>query len=97
MKAAEYFEKAGYVLGHEHVIDGNGAVDLVAQRPGERVAVEVETGKSDIMANLEKVQAAGFDRIILLATSPTAMAACQKAIDAAKTPSVELRSWLDFG
>jgi hypothetical protein len=97
MKAAEHFEKAGYVIGHEHVIDGNGAVDLVAQRPGERLAVEVETGKSDIMANLEKVHAAGFDRIILLATSPTAMAACQKAIDAAKTPSVELRSWLDFG
>lgn len=97
MKAAEHFEKTGYVIGHEHVIDGNGAVDLVAQRPGERLAVEVETGKSDIMANLQKVQAAGFDRIILLATSPTAMAACQRAIDAAKTPSVELRSWLDFG
>ena len=97
MKAAEHYEKRGYKVTQEHVIDGNGAVDVVAQRPGERVAIEVETGRSDIIANLKKVQAAGFDRVLMIATSPAAVSACQKAIADSGVSQVELLSWLDFG
>ena len=97
MRAAKHYENQGYAISHEHVIDGNGAVDVVAQRPGERLAIEVETGKSDIPANLKKVESAGFDRILLIATSPSAIEACQKAIADAEAAQVELISWLDFG
>ena len=31
--------------------------------------------------NLIKIQKAGFDRVVLLATSPSAVSACQKAVD----------------
>ena len=97
-KAAEQFEQKGYAVTREHVIDGNGAVDLLAERPGERVAVEIETGKSDIEMNLSKVSGAGFDRVVLVATCPAAIGACQKAMDAVERgpcPAIELLTWLD--
>ena len=83
----------------EHPIKGNGAVDILAQRPGERIVIEVETGKSDIKANLLKIKNANFDRVVLLATSPAAVNACQSAIDTMENidPStVELLTWLDI-
>ena len=98
-RAVGYFEKQGYDMIREHPVKGNGAIDLLAQRPGEKVAVEVETGKSDIAANLKKIQDAGFDRIVLVATSPAAVSACQKAVsstDRTETPAVEQLTWLDI-
>ena len=72
-------------------------VDVLAERPGERVAIEVETGKSDITANLTKLRGKGFDRIILVATSPAAVSACHKALDHLDQASpAELLTWLDF-
>ncbi|MGB2797019.1 MAG: DUF87 domain-containing protein [Phycisphaerae bacterium] len=97
-RAAEHFEKKGYTVSHEHPIQGNGAIDLLAERPGERVAIEVETGKSDIKVNLAKVLGAGFDRVLLVATSPTAIEMCRKAFESASadTQIAELMTWLDL-
>ena len=44
-----------------NTIADNGTVDLLAQRPNQRVAVEIETGKSDVKENLAKTLKAGFD------------------------------------
>ena len=99
MKVAEQFEDQGYEMTLEHPVPGDGNIDLLAERPGERVAVEVETGKSDIKENLAKLQKAGFDRIIFVATSPAAVSACQRVIqaaDAGTCPSVALLTWLDI-
>ena len=98
-QTAKYFKNKGYEITCEHSVKGNGAIDILAQRNGEKAAVEVETGKSNIKANLAKIQVAGFDRIVFVATSPTAISACQKAIEAlghGKSPGVELLSWLDI-
>jgi Holliday junction resolvase-like predicted endonuclease/energy-coupling factor transporter ATP-binding protein EcfA2 len=98
-KAAQYFEAKGFDIIREHTIKGNGAIDLLAHRPGERIAIEVETGKSDIKENINKIKNAGFDKIILLATSANAVRPCKKALDDNKvssTPSIELMSWLDM-
>ena len=98
MKTAVHFEKRGYEVRREHPIKGNGAIDMLAEKPGERVAVEVETGKSDIKANVANALGADFDRVILVATSPSAVTACQKAIEGierADLPPVELLTWLD--
>lgn len=99
MKAAEYFEKKGYSLTREHVIQGNGAVDLLAERPGHRIAIEIETGKSNIRQNVRKAQRAAFDGIVLLATCPAAVSTCQKAIEEAGQtdgPVPQLMTWLDI-
>jgi len=97
-RAAEDFAARGYEVTREHPVEGNGAIDLLAVRPGERVAVEIETGKSDVPTNLAKVRHTGFDRVVLVATNPQAVTTCQRAIDAAERgsgPRVEQLSWLD--
>jgi len=98
-KAQEHFEKMGYAVGQEHSVQGDGVVDLLAERPGERVAVEVETGKSDVLGNIEKLRGAGFDRVVLVATSPEAAATCGKAGQEALSKggvAVEILTWLDM-
>jgi hypothetical protein len=98
-RTAKHFEKKGYEVKCEHPVKGNGAIDILATRPGEQVAVEIETGKSNIKENLNKIKDAGFDRIVLVATSPAAVSICQKAVDSTErgqSPSVELLSWLDI-
>jgi energy-coupling factor transporter ATP-binding protein EcfA2 len=98
-RTARFFEKKGYDVSCEHPVKGNGAVDVLAERPGEKVAVEVETGKSNIKANLNKVGKAGFDRIILIATSAAAVTPCQKVFDTANRSlksKIELLNWLDI-
>ncbi|MBN1345070.1 MAG: hypothetical protein JXQ73_20415 [Phycisphaerae bacterium] len=98
MKAAGHFESQRYEASREYAVQGNGTVDLLAERAGERLAVEIETGKSDVRGNLEKLQGKGFERIVFVATSPAAVSACRKVmdgVDRAKQPSVELLTWLD--
>jgi hypothetical protein len=97
-KAAAFFEQKGYDVVCEHPVQGNGAIDLLAQRPGEQVAVEIETGKSDVKGNLDKIRNAGFDRTVLIATSPAAVTTCQKAIGAHPEDKsrIEQLSWLDI-
>ncbi|MGB2987954.1 MAG: hypothetical protein WBE26_18960 [Phycisphaerae bacterium] len=97
-KASEYFQDRGYEVTQEFAVDGNGVIDLLAERPGERLSIEIETGKSNIPENIKKLRRADFDRVILVATSPAAVTACQKAVDAVGRgvkPAVELLTWLD--
>ncbi len=97
-RATDHFEKRHYKVTYEHVIKGNGAVDVLAERPGERIAIEVETGQSDIKANLNKVRNAGFDRVVLIAKSPEEVTVCHKVmddLDRKDSPPVELLTWLD--
>lgn len=98
LRAAEHYETRGYEVTREYAVTGDGKVDLLAERPGERIAIEIETGKSDIEANLAKLLGAGFDRVLFLAASPAAVTACQKALQASPlrdVPAVELLTWLD--
>ena len=98
MKVQQLFENKGFDVSLERAVKDNGTVDVVAERPGERVAVEIETGKSDIKENLAKLHGRGFDRIVLVATSPAAVGACQKVLDASDPgtgPAVECLTWLD--
>lgn len=98
-QTARYFKQQGYEITLEHPVKGNGAVDILASRPGQRIAIEVETGKSDLAANLKNAKKGGFDRLIVLATSPMAVSACAKAIEES-TPDnslpIELLTWLDL-
>ena len=97
-KTRDYFEKKEYEVTLEHPIKGNGAIDLLAIKPGEKIAIEVETGKSDIKQNLLHMKKKEFDKLIMIATSPSAVSACQKAMDAVDKkhlPILELWTWLD--
>jgi len=97
-RAARHFENKSYDVSREHPVKGNGAIDILAEKPGERIAVEVETGKSNVKGNLDKIRDAGFDRIVLVATSPAAVTVCQKAVDSGQDDEsrIEQLSWLDI-
>lgn len=98
-KTAKYFERKGYKVLCEHPVKGNGAIDVLAKKSGEKIAIEVETGKSNVKSNLEKVKSGEFDRVVLLATSPAAVAACHNVVSGVKqagTPTIELLTWLDI-
>ena len=98
-RTAKHFEKKGYEVTYEHPVIGNGAIDILAQKPGVQVAIEIETGKSDIKSNLQKMLKGNFDRTILVATTGIAVESCQKVIDSMKDKEInkiELLSWLDI-
>lgn len=97
-QAKRYLEDKGYDIVLEHPLRGSEAVDLLAQKNDEKIAVEVETGKSDIPANLEKTRNSGFDKVVLIATSPSAVSACDKAVKKIKTEDINIEklSWLDM-
>ncbi len=46
----------------------------------ETVAIEVETGKSDVLANVKNDLRSGFDRVIVVATDDAAMAKVEEKL-----------------
>ena len=69
---AEQLEAEGYEVAEEVPIGAGKTVDLVVSCKGRRIAYEVETGTSDVSANIRKCQDAGFDEIVVAFTSDKA-------------------------
>ncbi len=65
-RLAEYFRGKGYAVTEEKPIGGGKTVDLVAVNGKERIAIEIETGKSDAFHNLTKDLEKDFDRVIVV-------------------------------
>ena len=53
-RVREHLEHRGFTVHEEYAVGGGKTVDVYAERDGRHVAVEVETGRSDIMANVTK-------------------------------------------
>lgn len=99
LRVADHYADQGYDIHREHRLTNGAAVDLLAERPGERVAIEIETGKSDVARNITKLRAAGFDRIVIFATSPAAVIACHRAIQSVSDhdkSQIDELTWLDI-
>ena len=62
-KLAEEYRSKGWQVIEEYPLGKGKAVDLACFRDGRKVAVEIETGKSDAAYNLKKCIAAGFDEV----------------------------------
>ena len=69
-RIAEHLRAQGYEVVEEYPVGGGKAIDLLATRDGKRIAVEIETGKSDAAANIQKCLAASVDEVVVVATSP---------------------------
>lgn len=64
----DYFrKKGGFTVWVEEII--NGKPDIILVNDKKRIAVEVETGHSYALENIEKNLKAGFDEVICVATS----------------------------
>ncbi len=66
-RIAEYYKNKGFdILVEEHV---NGKPDIIVISGDKKVAVEIETGNSEAIQNIEKNIKAGFDEVICVATN----------------------------
>jgi hypothetical protein len=68
-KYAELFIDKGFDITFEKPIGEGKSVDVVATKNGKQIAIEIETGRSDILSNINKCIEANFDKIILVATT----------------------------
>ena len=66
-KAADYYESLGYDVTIEKQI--NGFTDLVVEKDGNKMAVEIETGKSDWQKNIRKNLDRGFRTVVIFTTN----------------------------
>lgn len=57
-----------------------GRVDVLARRNGDRVAIEIETGKSDAIANVRNCLRSGFERVIVVATDNEALSKVEREL-----------------
>ncbi len=51
----------------------SGNVDVLALKDGKSIAIEVETGKSDVVRNVKQDLLSGFDKILVVATDANAL------------------------
>lgn len=66
-KIGEYYKGKGFdILVEEHV---NGKPDIIVMGNGKKVSIEIETGNSEAIQNIEKNLKAGFDEVICVATN----------------------------
>jgi hypothetical protein len=65
-RAAEHLKRKGYRVIEEYSIGEGKAVDLVAMRDGKKIAIEIETGKSDAIYNIQKDLRIEFSSIFCL-------------------------------
>jgi hypothetical protein len=79
-RLAEHLRAAGYDVTGEFPIGGGKAIDLVASRDGRRIALEIETGKADVVANVNKCLAAGMQEVLVVTTSGNVKQAILPAI-----------------
>lgn len=78
----ERLERLGYAVQDEAPVGGGKTVDLHATRDASDVWVEVETGRSDIPANITKLASLAGRRVVVFTTLPLLRAHESAARDA---------------
>ena len=76
---AQRFREQGYHVEFE-VSRQSGRVDVVARKSREKLAIEIETGKSDFLRNIRQDLAAGYDKIVVVATDKPAFVKIEKQL-----------------
>jgi len=66
---AKIYQDKGYKTILEEPIGNGKSIDLVAYKDNIKIAFEIETGRSDILANINKCLDLNYDHIILVATN----------------------------
>ena len=61
-RIAEFFKDKGYQVEIEKPIGEGKTVDIAASKDGEKLAIEIETGKSDVLENIRKLISRGFTK-----------------------------------
>ena len=92
----ERLERLGYIVTEESPVGGGKTVDLHATRGTEETWVEVETGRSDIPANITKLSGLPGRKVVVF-TTKTLLADHEKAAKEGLGPDVLLLNTSDLG
>ena len=76
---AQRFREQGYHAEFE-VPRKSGRVDVVARKDGEIIAIEIETGKSDFIRNVQQDLAAKYNKVLVIATDKPAFEKIEKKL-----------------
>ncbi len=94
-KAAQQFVHLGWTVTKEE--SGHGYTDLVAEKNGQRIAVEIETGKSNWRENIRKNLAGDYRGIFILTTNSEAQNQILKVIEETNTKiPIKVKQVQDF-
>ncbi len=85
------YEELGYAVTIE-APRAQGRMDVLAVGLSERIAIEVETGLSDVVQNVRQDLLSGCTRVVVVATNERAWVKVHRALDAAGllVPAVEI-------
>jgi DNA-binding MarR family transcriptional regulator len=76
---AQRFREQGYHVEFE-VPRESGRVDIVAKKDGEKIAIEIETGKSDFIRNVQQDLVAKYNKVFVIATDKSAFEKIEKKL-----------------
>ena len=62
------YQARGYKVEKEVPVGEGKAIDLVARKGNESIAIEIETARSDIEGNMRKCKEAGFADVVVVFT-----------------------------
>jgi hypothetical protein len=77
---ARRFQEQGYKVQLEVPRKSSGRADVVAIKEDEKIAIEIETGKSDFVQNVKQDLLSGFDKVIVVATDKSALEKLEKEL-----------------
>jgi len=80
---AQRFREQGYHVEFE-VPRESGRVDVVAKKDGEEIAIEIETGKSNFIRNVQQDLAAKYNKVLIVATDKSAFEKIEKKLAQAR-------------
>jgi hypothetical protein len=83
-RVAEHFRSKGCDVQDELHLEGGKSVDLVVACQKKTIAIEIETGKSEPLANVNKCLEAGYQEVISVATSAHAFTIVQRQLRQAR-------------
>jgi hypothetical protein len=69
----------GYTVTMEAPRNG-GTVDVLAVKDGKRIGIEIETGKSEAVANVQNGLLEGFDEIVVVCTDENALVKVERQL-----------------
>lgn len=90
-KVAAKLRECGYEVKEEYPIGQGKTIDLVARKDGKSIAIEIETGKSDAVANIRKCLDAGFQTVLSVATTAGVKKIVEKHVQALGNNGQEVR------
>ena len=71
-------------------VGGGRTVDLVAVEGSKKIAIEIETGKSDAVRNIRKCLAAGFQKVLVVTASNHVTKTIQNTINKKKITNQDI-------